>query len=109
MQLEWLISGEDELIELLINYFLEDIPILNCIRTIEPQSLLKAGINKNDAVGGLNAFTFNSYDRTLDCSCCSVKIFPRIGTAVTSKSCTYEVRCGHGFESHLLSFLYIPC
>ena len=28
--------------------------------------------------------------------------------AMTSKPCTFEVHFGHGFESHLLSFLYIP-
>ena len=27
--------------------------------------------------------------------------FPQIETAVTSKFCTFEIRCRHGFESHL--------
>ena len=37
-----------------------------------------------------------------------VRPFPRIETAVTSKPCMFEVRCGHGFEPHLQSFLYNP-
>ena len=58
-------------------------------------------------LGGLNAFTkkweivpATSMDEWF-------RPFPQIGTAVTSKPCTLEVRCGHEFESHAV-ILCIP-